>query len=758
MRAFCAAGLALLMILLCICSIVARRSPKTMARDVSLLLLSLLVPILGNMVIILSSEPLWALMGCYTYYIGMDIMSYALLVFTFDYCGFRAADKRLVWLARSLLIVDVVQLLLNPFFGHAFTTHPIMVDDMPYYRLVPLLGQTFHRVVVYGLFLAAVVVFAYKSVRSPRIYGERYTTILLVMFAGGLWQSFYIFSGTPVDRSMIGFGIFGLLVFYVSLYYRPLRLLDRMLANIVSDMNEAIYFFDREGECIYANMAGFELVGVDANTVSEAPVLLASLLGDIPLEKDTEWTMQRHTGQEDDRHFFQLEYRSVSDDRGRAVGSFLSVRDRTTEEVERRRETYLARHDHLTGLYNKEYLYESARAMLDSNPHADFVVVGIDVKDFKIVNDIFSSDFGDTTLRAIGEWIRATVGDDALCGRLTGDKFGIVTRASDFDDASINDSLNHFAVTDGENNQSILLHLGVYAVKERDIDVSVMFDRAFLALDTIKNDYQVHIAYYGDAMRDEVVWGQAISAQLSGAIAQRQMVPFLQPIVDAAGMVVGAEVLVRWIHPTEGFLPPGRFIPVFEKNGMIAELDVYMWRCACELLSEWQNQGIDLFLSVNISPKDFYFMNVFEVIRGMASEYGIDPRKLRLEITESVVMTDLEKRLNILDNLRRCGFLVEMDDFGSGYSSLNLLKDMPVDVLKIDMMFLYGSKDRRRAETILQTIVDLSRNLGIPSLTEGVETMDQLSMLRKMGCDLYQGYYFAKPMSVSDFEQAYKVA
>ena len=239
------------------------------------------------------------------------------------------------------------------------------------------------------------------------------------------------------------------------------------------------------------------------------------------------------------------------------------------------------------------------------------------------------------------------------------------------------------------------------------------------------------------------------------AIAERQLKPYLQPIVDKNGTVVGSEALVRWIHPTDGFLSPRAFIPVFEKNGMIVEVDKYMWRCACEILASWKKKGSELFISVNISPKDFYFINVLEEIKKLTAEYGVSPSQLRIEITETVMMTEAELRMKTLSEFRKMGYIVEMDDFGSGYSSLNMLKDMPVDVLKIDMKFLSKSKDDGKAQTILQNIINLSEDLGIDSLTEGVETEDRFNTLNDMGCKLFQGYYFAKPMPLEEFEDKF---
>ena len=309
-----------------------------------------------------------------------------------------------------------------------------------------------------------------------------------------------------------------------------------------------------------------------------------------------------------------------------------------------------------------------------------YKVVGIDIKDFKIINDIYSKEFGDKVLQTVAKVLTERAPDSSVFGRLTGDKFGLLIPTRDFSNDRMERLLTEASFGKMTANYPIIVHMGVYEVLERDLLVSVMFDRAFMAISSIKSDFKRHVAEYDDAMRDDLVWNQSISTQLDRAIKERQVQPYLQPMVDKQGRVEGAEVLVRWIHPEEGFLSPARFIPVFEKNGMIAQLDAYMWECACEILRNWADRGIDLFLSVNISPKDFYFIDVYGTISGLVAKYGIDPARLRLEITETVMMTDLENRLRIIENLRSDGFLVEMDDFGSGYSSLNMLKDIPVDV------------------------------------------------------------------------------
>ena len=273
-----------------------------------------------------------------------------------------------------------------------------------------------------------------------------------------------------------------------------------------------------------------------------------------------------------------------------------------------------------------------------------------------------------------------------------------------------------------------------------------MFDRAHISLASIKEEFGTHIAFYDETMKSQILWNQNLSSELDNAINERQIIPYLQPIADPSGNIIGAEALARWNHPKEGFLPPSSFISLFEDNGMIVKLDKYMWRCACEILSHWVEEGKDRFISVNISTKDFYFMDVVSEFKKLVKEFKLDPSRLGIEITETVMVNNTDLMIRILESFKKEGFIVEMDDFGSGYSSLSMLKDIPVDVLKIDMKFLQTSNDREKDLTIMENIINLSEGLGLISLTEGVETEEQYKTLVNMGCKLFQGYYFAKPM------------
>ena len=744
----------ILIILLLACVIIAHRSRKAIGAYVSLVLISLIPPVIGNLVLVASEDELLSTFGCYLYCLGMNFTVFSLFRFTFEYCDFEWKKFKPRWIAIILIGLDCLQFAVNPFFKNAFIMERIVVDDFDYYRMVPFIGLQLHRVVDYSIFLATIIAFFNKTKKSARIYAERYLSILLCLILVGVWQGVYVFFRIPIDRSMIGLSVAGLFIFFFSIYYRPLRVLDRLLAEMASGMPQAMYFFDAFGKCIWANKHGIEFSHIETEEdFDKVQPQLEGMFGNLNREMD-DWEEQFVINKEteNERHY-AFEKHTVKDENDEITGYCVSVRDNTAEQKLFYQEIYNATHDKLTGLYNKDYLFSRIADKIVSNPDVNYLIVFLDVKNFKIVNDIFGNEFGDYAIKCIAEWLRKDRSKLCVYGRIAGDTFGLCIPKEEFQRAKIERELSDFIVRDGQKVHHVLIHLGVYEVMKEDRDVAVLFDRAHLAISGIKDDYHEHIVYYDNRLRDKALWDQDISAQLPKALEERQLRPYLQPIVDNSGKVVGAEALVRWIHPENGFMSPGSFIPVFEKNGLIVEVDKYMWRCACEILAKWQKEGREQFISVNISPKDFYFTDVTEVLKEYVKEYGIDPSKLRIEITETVMMSDISSRMQTLRDLKKSGFMVEMDDFGSGYSSLNLLKDMPVDVLKIDMMFLSATDDELKALTIVKNILNLTSSLNMFSLTEGVETKKQFKMLNELGCNLFQGYYFAKPMPLEEFEQ-----
>lgn len=734
-----------------ICVWIARRSGKRIGFAAAGFLAPLMLPMAGNLIIILSANRTLSLIGCYMYYLGLDISIAALFHFAHEYYRINHARKWFRYFALSLLTVDAVQLTLNLFFHHAFELTEIEVDGFPYWQMVPHWGQQFHRAVDYLILAAIIIGFIIRLRRTPKLQRERYSVILFALILVSVWETAYIISGTPVDRSMVGFGVFGLLVFYFSLYYRPMRLLDRMLGNVVSERKNPIFCFDEGNQCIWMNRAGAQFLDLEEDDLDKAEAELKRLFDSLhPGQADWQETVTMESGGKV-RHM-ELTKQPLRETSGRMDGYYLSLRDLTEEQQKAARKLFNARHDRLTGLYNRDYLYERTRELLDANPDEPFLIISAEISDLKVINDLYGNAFGDQALKFSAKWLLDNENlRRGVFGRLGGDSFGVCIPEKGFNLERMENALSTLTVIDGVTKYRMLIHAGIYRIKNRDIDVSLMYDRAILALEGIKDEYHYHTAWYEPSMREQVVRNRRISEELGAALEEGQIRPWLQPIVDRDGKTIGAEALVRWIHPEEGIRSPAAFIPMYEKNGMIADVDRFIWRKACEILARWKKEGKDLFISVNISPRDFYLMDVPAELKRLVREYDVEPAKLRLEIIESTLMDSSDERLEILRSLHEEGFCIEMDDFGSGFSSLNLLRELPVDVLKIDMVFL--RQETARANAIIRNMIVLSAELEITSLTEGVETEQQYDRLKEMGCELYQGYWFAKPMPIEDFER-----
>lgn len=508
-----------LALLLLVFAVLAFRSKKLIGKSVGLLELALVPPIMGNLIIIGSSIEARSVWGCYIYFLGMDLVMAALVSFTNEYCQGIGNGRQRPTVMYVILAANAVQMLLNPFLGHAFELEAVDVQGKDYYTVVPHLGQTIHRVVIYFVFLCVIAIFTISCIKSARIYREKYSVILFLMIVIGLAQTFFIFTRTPVDLSMGGYGVFGLLVFYFALHYRPMRLVDRMLSNVVSGLDDALFVYDPAGSCIWANEPGLRLTHADTEHLEKVAPALRSIFGEREFARD-DWVETRTVGFGEHARYYIIETHSVSADSKHFAGSFVMIRDNTEEQQRIQRELYNSTHDSLTGLYTKQHLYDCIRRMVDDHPETTYEAVFVDVKNFKIVNDIFSSAFGDSALCQIADWIRRNMDERCVYGRLAGDTFGVLAPQDRFesDKEAIERELESFTVSDGGREHHLLIHMGVYEVTEKDIDVSVMFDRAHLALSTINDDYHTHIAFYDNKLRDKVLWDQTISASLREAI------------------------------------------------------------------------------------------------------------------------------------------------------------------------------------------------------------------------------------------------
>ncbi|MGN1025723.1 MAG: putative bifunctional diguanylate cyclase/phosphodiesterase [Faecousia sp.] len=410
-------------------------------------------------------------------------------------------------------------------------------------------------------------------------------------------------------------------------------------------------------------------------------------------------------------------------------------------------------YDRLTGVYSKEFFCQKVREELIENPEREYSIVCTNIENFKLFNDIFGVQEGDRLLKEVAATAKKMVGSTGFCGRFGADHFLVLQWRE-------RERLDRqgFGKCHGEISpllKSVVMRWGIYEITDPTVPVEQMCDRALLAASSIKGQYNQFFAVYDDALRHKLLREQAITEAMGTALREGQFAVYLQPKCTMAdNRIAGAEALVRWFHPQWGFLSPGEFIPLFEKNGFIHLLDHYIWEQVCALLQAWQQEGYPLLpVSVNISRADLYHVNLVDDLTALTQKYGVDPKYLHLEITESAYVENTGAIIKTLEQLRELGFPIEMDDFGSGYSSLNMLSQMRPDVLKLDVKFVQNEASKPEDQSILNDIIVMAHRMHLQVVAEGVETKVQAERLREVACDYGQGYFFAKPMPTAEFEK-----
>lgn len=734
-----------------------RKEEKVLARTVGQTLFFGWVIVLFNLISLVTNFERVCLFAYSMYFVASDWMLYYLLRFSIEYIGvdFRRYVKR--WIMLPVLAVDSALVLLNNFNRFMYDLRPVeLFGGEAYWELTISPFFFGHYAINVLLVVFSLIALFCGTFTAPVFYRKKYLTIAAMTTALMIINVFTVTSA--VDISVIGYVVEAIGIYYCAFVYTPQKLLQKMLFQVTKDMTVAVFVLDTDGKRLYSNTYADALL---------APETAPRNTSDETLE---EWCQARYLNEEEafiEEQFFyrgdeevilKIQLQRMVDDKNLLQGGYFVIQDRTEEINNLKKEQYLATHDSLTGLYNKEYFCEVAKRYIERYPETEFYVICTDIKEFKIINDSFGTQIGDQILRNAARMLKEELKGAVVTGRIGSDVFAILMPKGNYNELFFRNqkSKDFLHGIDKAFSFPVVSHIGIYEVTERDLPVSVMCDRARMAINTIKEDYHKRIAYYDEKLRAEIVREQELIKDFDKALEHGQIKMFLQPQTTVDGSLLGAEALVRWCHPEKGWISPGEFIPVFERNGLISDIDRFVWEQACKQLKAWKEMGRDdVYISVNISPRDFYFLNVFHTFIDLVEKYDIEPKNLKLEITETAIVLDFNRQVELITRLRKNGFVVEMDDFGSGYSSLNMLKDIHVDILKIDMAFLKKAKDEDRSKKILQMVIGLSNQLGMPVITEGVESEEQVKFLSEIGCDMFQGYYFAKPMSVEEFDERY---
>ena len=410
--------------------------------------------------------------------------------------------------------------------------------------------------------------------------------------------------------------------------------------------------------------------------------------------------------------------------------------------------------DPVTGVSNKAAFLHNAAELLTNNPDTKYVIAVSDINNFTAINDIFGFEAGNRVLAYLAERGKRFVSGDGVGARLDTDHFAMCfpyTKAKmDFLREPVFYDCHELHI-----DFPVTLRYGLYIVENAEEQVDKMLDMAAIAMNQKGDRSRNMFFYYNDELREELLSEASITSHMREALGKEEFNIYLQPQYNhATGELIGAEALCRWIKPDGTIISPGDFIPVFEKNGFIRDLDRYMWDKTFAMIRKWLDDGIKpVPISTNISRICLQDTSLAVVFKKLSQKYHVKPELIHLEITESAYMSNQKQIINIVDELHGYGFSVAMDDFGSGYSSLNTLKNLPIDILKLDMGFLRGSGNIEKGSSIISSVINMAQALNLQTIAEGVESLNQADFLESVGCEVIQGYLYAKPMPVGKYEE-----
>lgn len=415
--------------------------------------------------------------------------------------------------------------------------------------------------------------------------------------------------------------------------------------------------------------------------------------------------------------------------------------------------------DALTGLYTKDFFYQYARQHDKYFAGVKMDALVLNISRFHLLNELYGRTVGNEVLKVTADTVKQFISKlDGLACRCDADNFYLYMTHSN--DSELYKTIIDTCAANVKEKlgiDKVNYRLGVYAEADMTLDMEQRFDRANLACTKRLNSYSNSLVHYDTQLHEKELFDEKLISEMDRALSEKQFVVYYQPKYNIKGdkpTLSSAEALIRWQHPELGMVSPGAFVPLFEKNGLIQKLDRYVWEEAAAQISKWKKEfGRTVPVSVNVSRLDIYDSGLEERLLGIVEKNQLQPGEYLLEITESAYTDNSTQIIDTVNKLRADGFRVEMDDFGSGYSSLNMLAAMPIDALKLDMKFIRNITDSDKDLKMVELIIGIASYLEVPVIAEGVETAKQYQLLKKIGCDVIQGYYFSKPVPPEEFNK-----
>lgn len=689
------------------------------------------------------------------YFICTDFLCFFMLLFIVSYTWKYRALKPSIIIFSPLLLLDSVSLILNAWKRHSFNLIKIITEtDIEYWscEFTPL--HYIHLAFCYSMALTGLIILVHTIFDAPYSYKSKYASVfiafIVVICANAICYSLDL----VIDFSVFLYPILAMFIYYYSMFSATRKLLTNSLTNVNENVDDAILYFDINDDCFYTNSRAKALFldGEGKFSALKASEFLIYARGKIQSNKSAK-PVEFFTINGIERQF-EIEAEDIYFGTN-LIGSYLKLSDKTDEINRYLTQKFLANHDELTGAYNREHFFKACDEKIRENPNTEYVMVSTNIRQFKLVNELFGEEVGNQILIKMATTAKTLALHDCVMGRVGDDRFGLLAQKQYLTEDHIKAFLESAQEVLKDSMYKLNLCVGVCDVHEEE-NAQLLYDKTQLAINKICNDYQKHIAYYNTDLMDELLRERQITMEFEDALAAGQICMRLQPIVDLEGRAIGSEALARWEHSQRGLLQPEVFLPALERSGLIHKLDTFIWEKAACLLEKWNKLGKDdMRISVNVSEKDIYYIDIGEAFKQLLLRHTFNPSNMKIEFTESSLTKDINSTIKLFEKLKQLGFEVGIDNFGHGYSSLNLLKDVNADILKMDMALAQESQNSERVKTIIKFIVDISKAMNMKLVSEGVESAEQLILLKSLGFSFFQGFFFSKPLTIEDFEEKY---
>lgn len=703
----------------------------------------------------------WAIFFC-----SVDWLLVSFIVFLNKYCKYILFKFVSIWVFIGISLIDTIQIALNPWLGHCYEVNVMSYAGKLYYTTKGLLFFNLHLGWSYILVAILAAILISKTVYVQRFYKVKYVGVLLCMTIVVVADGIYLVVGGPVDFTSIGFSIAAIAVFYITMIQTPKSILSKTIVLTLGQMQQAIMIVDDREEVVFLNdlMKVFvkAVIGVEARpdmrgTYSELFREWCKENYQNPNEDFVfDLKVKLDEDNEDSLSYYTMTYKKVYDEKNKLICSYFVIVDKTKEILKVQEQRKAATHDSLTGIYNRERFVEQCANTLAMHGDERYVMVVANVHKFKMVNEVFGKTKADEMLKRIGVAMRMNAKSGDVYGRLVADKFAYFLTKKNYRELTFIAMPAQVVRIDNEVSYPFPCYIGVYEIDDNTLPVELMIQRAIMAEESVKGNYNKRLAYYSDSLKAQ----DRIEAELLETYDKEklseQIEMHLQPVCHTSGYLLGAEAYMRWNHPTLGLLTPDKFMAAFDRNSKIIELDEIIWDKACAKLAEWKAMGKEhRMIAINAATKNFYFTDVYSRIENLVKKYDINPHNLVIEIREEAILADFPKQSKLVARLRKFGCQVIFDKFVNEGALFNLMGASDVDGVKICLEQAYVGENKERFMEMMMGIAKLNEVAKVNCAATYVADQQAAKMLEACGCQALQGEIFGLAVPEDEFEAKY---